>query len=166
MGDPKKPKKQYKTPRHPWEKDRIDAEKVLMKEFGLLNKKEIWRFNTKLADFKSQAKKVATITTDQLAKEKQQLFDKLQRLGLLGDKATLADVLGLSVNDLLERRLQTLVFKRKLANTVKQARQFIIHGHVTVNSKVVTVPSYMVPKELESKITILIENGTAEKAGA
>jgi len=154
MGDPKKQKKQYKTPRHPWEKERIDQERELKREYGLSNKKEIWRVNTQLTNFKAQAKKCATITTDQLAKEKQQLFDKLKRLGLAKKDATLGDVLGLDVKDLMERRLQTLVFKKKLANTIKQSRQFIIHGHVSVNGKRVTVPSYMVPVEHENKISV------------
>ena len=158
MGDPKKPKKKYKTPRHPWEKERIDIEKALMREYGLTIKKEIWKVNSLLTRFKAQAKKCATITTDQLAKEKQELFQKLQKLGLIGSKAALGDVLGLSVNDLMERRLQTLVFRKKLTTTVKQARQFIVHGHVSVNKKKVTIPSYMVEKDMENKISVLLKN--------
>jgi len=158
MGDPKKPKKQYKTPRHPWEKERIDAEKVLMKDYGLGNKKEIWRINSMLTKFKAQAKKCAAISTDQLAKERQQLFDRLRKLGLMGKEATLGDVLGLSVEDLMERRLQTLVFKTKLAHSINQARQFIVHGHVVVDGRKITVPSFMVPKEVETKISVLVKN--------
>lgn len=154
MGDPKKPKKQYNTPSHPWEKDRIDHEKVIMKEYGLANKKEIWKFNTRLANFKSQAKKCAATETEQLQKEKVQLLTKLRKLGLLTAKGDLDDVLGLQVEDLLNRRLQSVVTNKKLTTTTKQARQFIVHGHVTVNSKKVTIPSYVVNTDEEDKISI------------
>jgi len=155
MGDPKKPKKKYSTPRHPWEKERIDVEKTLMKQYGLTNKKEIWRINSLLSKFKGQAKKCAAADTDQLMKERKQLLDRLKRLGLLGPEGTHEDVLGLNVDDLLKRRLQTIVTERKLATTVKQARQFIVHGHVSVNKKRVTVPSYIVPVEEEATISLI-----------
>lgn len=154
MGDPKHPKKKYNTPRHPWEKERIETEKVLMSEYGLSNKKEIWRANSLLSKFKSQAKKCAAADTAQLKKESEQLLTRLKKFGLLKTDDTLDDVLGLSVDDLLQRRLQTIVFKKKLASSVKQGRQFIVHGHVIVNSKKVTVPSYMVSLDEESKISI------------
>ncbi len=154
MGDPKKPKKKYNTPSHPWEKERIDTEKKLMKDYGLVNKKEIWKFQTLLQRFKGQAKKCATANTPQLEKEKSQLLQRLQRFGLLPANGGLDEVLGLSVEDLLKRRLQSVVFEKKLTTTVKQARQFIIHGHVIVDSRHVTVPSYIVSKEDEGKITL------------
>lgn len=155
MGDPKKQKKAYKTPFHPWEKERIDVEKSLSREYGLKNKKEIWRVNSQLANFKAQAKKCAAATTEQLQKEKTQLIKRLQRLGLLGAEAGLDDVLGLTVDDIMQRRLQTLVVKQKLATTVKQARQFIVHGHITLDGKKVTVPSVLVTKDLEGKIAVI-----------
>ncbi len=154
MGDPKKPKKKYNTPSHPWEKERIDVEKKLMKDYGLANKKEIWKSRSLLQRFKGQAKKCATAGTPQLEKEKTQLLQRLQRLGLLPANGGLDEVLGLGVEDLLKRRLQSLVFEKKLSTTVKQARQFIVHGHVIVDSKHVTVPSYIVPKEEENKIAL------------
>ena len=45
---------------------------------------------------------------------------------------------------LLESRLDNLVYKSKFVPTVFAARQFINHGHVTVNGKKVNIPSYMV----------------------
>ena len=154
MGDPKKPKKQYNTPSHPWEKERIDHEKIIMKEYGLANKKEIWKFNTRLANFKAQAKKCATAETEQIQKEKVQLLTKLRRYGLLNEKGDIDDVLGLQVEDLLNRRLQSIVNKKNLTTTVKQARQFIVHGHVEVNSKKVTIPSYLVDVDEEDRISV------------
>ena len=154
MGDPKKPKKQYNTPSHPWEKERIDHEKIIVKEYGLVNKKEIWKFNTRLANFKAQAKKCANVTTDQIQKEKDQLLAKLRRYGLLNEKGNIDEVLGLQVEDLLNRRLQSIVNKKNLTTTVKQARQFIVHGHVEVNSKKVTIPSYLVDVDEEDRISV------------
>ena len=56
MGDPKQPRKKYDTPRHPWNKARIDAEKEIKKDYGLKNNKEIWKFNSKLKSFTSAIK--------------------------------------------------------------------------------------------------------------
>ena len=44
---------------------------------------------------------------------------------------------------LLESRLDNIVYKAKFAPTVFAARQFVNHGHVTVNGKKVNIPSYM-----------------------
>jgi small subunit ribosomal protein S4 len=43
---------------------------------------------------------------------------------------------------LLERRLDAVVYRAKFVPTVFAARQFVSHGHVTVNGRRVTVPSY------------------------
>ena len=40
MGDPRKLRKKYYPPSHPWQKIRIDEEKILMKDYGFKNKKE------------------------------------------------------------------------------------------------------------------------------
>ena len=45
---------------------------------------------------------------------------------------------------LLERRLDTVVYRLKFVATVFAARQFVSHGHVTVNGKRVNIPSYLV----------------------
>ncbi len=157
MGDPKKPKKKYRTPSMPWKKERIDTENALLKEYGLRNKTEIWRTGSLLNRFKTQAKKCATARTEQLQKERQQLLKKLQKMGLIGAKGSMDDVLSLTVEDLLNNRLQTMVFKKGLASTAKQARQLIIHGLVTVGSKKVTVPSYMVKADEQGHIALTKE---------
>ena len=56
----------------------------------------------------------------------------------------LEDVLALGTEDVLERRLQTQVHKKKLSNSLKHARQLIVHGHIAINDRRVTIPSYMV----------------------
>jgi len=144
MGDPKKIRKKYSTPRHPWEKVRIDEEKELTRNYGFANKKEIWKINSKLKSFKDQSKNLAAGTGKQVEKEKKQLLQKLQRISLLSSEQELNEVLGVGVSDLSERRLQTIVYKKSLARTMKQARQMIVHRHITVNNTKITSPSYVV----------------------
>ncbi|RMF55989.1 30S ribosomal protein S4 [Candidatus Woesearchaeota archaeon] len=161
MGDPKKPKKKYSKPSHPWEKVRIEEEKELIRDFGLKNKKEIWKTNTLLRNFKRQAKKLIPLTGKQADLEKSQLFDRLHNLGLLKKNATLDDVLGLSVRDLLGRRLQTVVYKKGLARSMKQARQFIVHRHITIGEKNIAVPSYLVRTDEEDLIKFVSKSPLA-----
>jgi small subunit ribosomal protein S4 len=153
MGQTKKIRKKYETPAHPWQKERIIEEKEYLRTYGFKNKKEIWKEVAKLKKARLQAKKViADKSSEQANKEKEQLLTRLVRFGLLTKDSKLEDVLGLKSSDFFERRLQTLVFKKGLARSPKQARQFIVHGHVVVNNKKVTAPSYMVSLEEESKI--------------
>ncbi len=152
MGDPRKHRKKYETPTHPWQKDRIDKEKIILKEYGLRNKKELWRSESRLRKFTTQAKKLISSTTKQAEKEKKDLLIKLFRYNLIEKDAKLEDVLNLSINNILDRRLQTIVYKKGLSHSQKQARQFITHRHITVNDKLVTIPSYLVSKDEEDKI--------------
>ena len=150
MGDPRKIRKKYRGPGHPWKRDRLAAEKIVKKEYGLKNKTEIFRADSKLRRFNAQAKRLIRDRTLAQSKiEEKQLLDKLFHLGLIDQGAALEDVLSLTVNDLLDRRLQTLVAKQNLALTPKQARQFIVHGHITINGKKVDAPSYLVTREEE-----------------
>ena len=153
MGDPKRPRRKYSKPVHPWQKFRIEDEKTLIEEYGLKNKKEIWKIDSKVKGFSRQAKSLIARTTPQGEKEKMQLLTKLNKLGLLSERADLDDVLGLEVRDLMNRRLQTIVFKKGLAKSVKQARQFIIHQHIMVGNKKITVPSYLVKRGEEDTIS-------------
>ena len=153
MGDPRKSRSKYESPTHPWQKARIDEERIITNEYGLKNKKEIWMMQSKLRNFLDQTKKLVALTSKQADKERQQLLAKVQRIGLLSAGAPLADILGLKVNDIMNRRLQTLVFKRGMARTVKQARQFIVHEHIMVSNKKITSPAYVVSIEEEPTIT-------------
>ena len=153
MGDPKKQRKKYSTPSHPWRKSRIDSERIILTDYGLKNHKEIWKFSSRLKRFTTQAKKLIAATSEQAKKEELQLKDKLFKLGIIHNKTIKPeDILNLTIQDVLNRRLQTLVYKQGLAKSVNQARQFIIHGHIFVNGNKVTIPSYMVTKDEEHKI--------------
>lgn len=153
MGDPRKQRRKFKRPGHPWQKERIEEETELKKEYGFKNKKEIWKMNSLMRTFASQAKSLVTRKGEQADKERALLLSRLQNLGLLGQEATLDVVLGLSIRELSERRLQTQVHKKMLANSAKQARQFITHGHITINGKKITSPSYLVSVGEEAAIS-------------
>src|SRR3989344_4846105 len=114
--------------------------------------KEIWKTNAIIRSFKNQTKKLAASGSKQAEKEKAQLFAKLQKYGWGKENAGLDDILGLTLIDIMQRRLQTRVFKHGLSHSVKQARQFIIHGHIVVGGKKVTVPSYLVSLAEENTI--------------
>lgn len=154
MGDPKRQRKRYSTPMHPWQMARIDDERVIKKDYGLKNKKEIWRMDSKLKTFKSQVKKLIAGSGPQVEKERGALMKKLNSLGLIGENADLSSALGITLKDFMERSLQAVVFRKKLARTIKQARQFITHEHIRVGEKKVTSPSYLVTKDEEAIVGI------------
>jgi small subunit ribosomal protein S4 len=152
MGDPKKIRKKYNPPRHPWIKAKIESEKLIRLEFGTANKKEIWKMETILKNFKTQAKNLIIGGTKQAEIETQHLFRRVKELGLIKEEVNFDSILGLTLNDIMNRRLQTLVCKKGLARTVKQARQFIVHQHVLVNGKKITSPSYLVSIKDEASL--------------
>lgn len=152
MGDPKKQRKKYLKPSHPWEKDRIEAENKILQKYGLRRKEEVWKTQTLLRSFRRNARRLLTASGPQAELETNQLLERLRRLGLISGGATLDDVLGLNVENFLERRLQTIVSKKGLAATPLQARQLVLHGHITIAGKRVTVPSYLVSVKEEGEI--------------
>jgi small subunit ribosomal protein S4 len=151
--------KNYSRPKRPFDKERILEEAKIKKEFGLKNKREIWKVEAKLKSMRSKAKKL--ISADE--KEKDLFFKQLGKIGIA--VSTIGDVLSLEKKDLLNRRLQTIVFKKGLANTIKQARQMITHKKVIVDRRVVNIPSYVVPVDLENKIKIKNSGVTPKKEG-
>ena len=154
MGDPRKIKNKYSGPMHPWNKQRIDEEKPLMKTYGLVNKTELWKVESKLKKFKDNAKKLVAIKGAQAEKERAQIMDKMRSLNLI-QSDLLDDVLGMRIEQLLDRRLQTLAFKKGLARSIKQARQMITHGHIRVNGKKTSAPGYLVPLKEEASIEFI-----------
>ncbi|MBU0929912.1 MAG: 30S ribosomal protein S4 [Nanoarchaeota archaeon] len=146
MGHPKKLKKKYKTPSHPWERARIEKEGKIKKVYGLKNKKEIWKAKAKIKNFTKQAKRVIAKKTEQNKKEEKQLMEKLDKLNLIDKNDKIENVLNLTIENLLDRRLQTVVLRLGLARSIKQSRQFIKHGHIFVSGKKMTIPSYIITK--------------------
>lgn len=144
----KRKHKIYSRPKRPFDKARIDEEVKIKEKFGLKNKTEIWRADAKISVIRRKAKDLIKAED----KEKKEFFERLKKIGLNVD--SIADALSLTKEDYLERRLQTIVYKKKLAPTINSARQLIVHKKVLVDGKVVSIPSYVVPVKLENKITL------------
>lgn len=143
MGLARHQRKKYTSPNHPWQADRIDEEKEIVKEYGFTNKKQIWKMESVLRNYRAQARDIVGLRGERKDIALKILIEKLIKLGLVEKDATADNVLNLQLRDLLERRLQTIVYKMGLSNSVNQSRQFILHRKVTVNGKVVTSPSYL-----------------------
>ena len=155
MGDPRRQRKTYSGPTHPWQKTRIDLEAELKKKYGYKNKKELWKITSKLRNYRAQARNlIPRLDTEQGKLELKQLFSKMQSYGLTSEKPTIDEILQLNIEDLLDRRLQTILYKKGLCNTVGQARQFIVHGHVRINGQKQTAPSFLVKKKEENGVTL------------
>ena len=140
-------RKKYKTPRKPFERDRLIEEIKLVGYYGLRNKRELWRAKTLLSEFRRRARSLLAIPPEEREKDERSLIDRLYRMGILDRDATLDDILKLRVEDILERRLQSVVWRLGLAKTPHQARQMIVHRHIMVNGRIVTSPSYLVKRE-------------------
>lgn len=145
----KRKHKRYSKPKRPFDKERIIDEAKIKKEFGLKNKKEIWKAEAKIDAFRAGAKKLVSADED----EQKILFDKLNKIGIKVN--SIADVLSLDPRDWLKRRLQFILLQKGLANTIKEARQLITHKKVLVNNRVVNIPSYIVEADLEDKIKVI-----------
>jgi small subunit ribosomal protein S4 len=145
-------RKKYKRPLRPFDKERFEVEAKILKTFGLKKKREIWRAEALLRKYRRLARELAAKKDQKLESE---IIGKLVRLGILKKKATLDDILDLTVEDILNRRLQTILFQKGLANTPKQARQFIVHGKVVLDGRKMVFPGYLVPKEKEEKIQLV-----------
>ena len=151
MGDPRKQRKKYTGPSHPWEGERIQKENELVIKYGLKNKKEVWRAKSAVGNYRQQARNLLGSVGSEAEKDARELLNKLTRLGIL-TTYSLEGVLALTIDDLLNRRLQTIVRGRGLANSVKQARQFVTHKHIIVGDNVIDVPGYIVPTDKEEGI--------------
>lgn len=171
MGYPGKNRKSYETPKHPWQAARIESEVELVKRYGLRNRREVWKAHSTLKKYRELARKLlAESAKGKLAgnvkTDSDNILNRLKRYGLLKTDAGLDDILSLDVTNFLERRLQTQVHKQGLANTVRQARQFIVHGHVMVGGRKVTVPGYLVPTGEELLIGYYSSSALASESHA
>lgn len=147
-------KRTFAKPLKRWEKQRIIDEKKLMTEYAYKNKKDLWKMKSELSRYREFAKKLVSIRTPQQVKERDEFLKSLYNKGLINEKSVVEDVLALTIKDVSERRLQTVIFRKGIARTPKHARQLIVHGHVKVNNNTITAPSYTVLREEEGLIKI------------
>lgn len=140
--------KTYSRPKRPFDKPRIDEEAKIKEEFGLKNKREIWKAEAKIKLIREKAKKLISASEE----DKSAFFGRLKKIGF--NVKSISDVLSLDKRDYLKRRIQTILVDKKFARTPKSARQLITHKKVFVGEKNVSSPSYIVPTELENKISL------------
>jgi len=155
LGDPKKARKQYSRPRSPWRADQLAQELYLLGTYGLRNKRELWKAETQLSSVRKQARTLLAATQIVREREERKLLDSLRKKGLIREEATLDDILSLTVEDMLARRLQSMVFKKGMALSPLHARQLIVHGHVAVGDRIITVPGYEVGGTDEARIKLI-----------
>ena len=158
MGDPKTSRKAWKKPKRPLNYDlKMDELKTLGK-FGLKTKQELWKTQTELSRVRLQARSLLALRQEERKRKEPILMESLTKIGLVDQSSTLDDVLNLQVNDLLSRRLQTIAQRKLFFKTPYQARQAIVHGHIMIGNDVVTIPSYVVKTEEETKIHLTSES--------
>ena len=158
MGDPKTSRKIWKKPKRPLNYDLKMDELKTLGTFGLKTKQELWKTQTELSRVRLQARSLLALRQEERKRKEPILIQSLTKIGLIAQSSTLDDVLNLQVNDLLSRRLQTIAQKKLFFKTPYQSRQAIVHGHVMIGSRIVTVPSYVVKTEEETKIQLTPES--------
>ena len=158
MGDPKLSRKLWKKPKRPLNYDLMMEELKILGTFGLKTKRELWKANTELSRVRLQARSLLALRQEDREQKEPILINSLSKIGLVDKNSTLDDVLNLQVADLLSRRLQTIVQRKLYFKTPYQARQAIVHGHIMIGERVVTIPSYTVKIDEEPKIRLTFES--------
>jgi len=143
-------RKKYSRPSKLYDKQRIEEENVLRDKYGLKNKVELWKAESAIAKIRNLAKKLITHSDE----EREKFVEKLKKRGFKVNSIT--DALALDKENWLKRRLQTIVFSKKLTTTPKQARQLIVHKHVSIGDQTVSIPSYQVSLEEEPLVNLNI----------
>jgi small subunit ribosomal protein S4 len=123
-----------------------------MTEYGLKNLKELWKAESEIGKVRRNARELLSGASSHLEETRERMTERLARIGIASKGATLDSLLDLNERALLDRRLQTIVFKRGLATTIKQARQLITHGFIAIGGNRTNKPSYIVETSEESKI--------------
>ena len=158
MGDPKLSRKVWKKPKRPLNYDLMMDELKILGTFGLKTKRELWKANTELSRVRLQARSLLALRQEDREQKEPILINSLSKIGLVDKNSALDDVLNLQVADLLSRRLQTIVQRKLYFKTPYQARQAIVHGHIMIGERVVTIPSYTVKIDEEPKIRLTFES--------
>ena len=154
MGDPKYPRRVWKKPKRPLNYELKMEELKTLGTFGLKTKRELWKAHTELSRLRHQARSLLALRQEIREEKEPVLMKSLARVGLVSDKSTLDDVLNLQVEDLLSRRLQTQVLKKFPFKTPYQARQAVVHGHITIGDRIINIPSYTVTVAEENQIKL------------
>jgi small subunit ribosomal protein S4 len=152
MGYPRRLRNKFSRPKRLWDEERIAIDSELKRTYGLKNSSEVWRAEEELRKYRREARRLLSLSEEERVADAKKILTKLARLGVM-KKGDIEDVLSLSVRDILERRLQTMVYRKGLAKTIKQARQLVTHGFIAVSGKRINSPGYFVSVKEESDIT-------------
>ena len=152
------PRRIWKKPKRPLNYDLLMDELKTLGTFGLKTKRELWKANTELSRLRLQARSLLALRQEDREQKEPILINSLSKIGLVDKNSTLDDVLNLQVADLLSRRLQTIVQRKLYFKTPYQARQAIVHGHIMIGERVVTIPSYTVKIDEEPNIRLTVES--------
>lgn len=169
MGSAKRNRRKYEKPKEIWNLERIKGDGSMVEQYGLKNMRELWKAQTEISRIRRNAR---LLLSGEAGYEniRERMLNRLQRIGLARPGATVDDLLDLKENSLLERRLQTIVFRKGLAKTIKQARQLTVHGFISVNGKKVSRPGFLVEVDMEKAIAyyrpIDLSKAVASTAGA
>ena len=158
MGDTKNFRRVWKKPKRPLNFDLKMDELKILGTFGLKTKRELWKARTELSRVRNQARSLLALRQDVREQKEPILMNSLSKVGYVQSDATLDDVLNLEINDLLGRRLQTIVQKKFYFKTPYQARQAVSHGHVLIGDQIVNIPSYIVKVDEEDKVKLTSES--------
>ena len=156
MGHPKFSRRQYDTPAHPWKADRIKEEHDLREKYALKNMREIWKARSRLRRHRQHAMRLlSNVDSDvnHLQIEREEMLMSLKSRGFIPLNGSLDEILSMTVEDLLDRRLQAVTYRLGLASSHAQARQLVTHGHIAIDNQKVTVPGYIVRVEEEDDIS-------------
>merc|ERR1719393_947520 len=147
--------KTFRKPKSAFEKERLDVEMKIVGEYGLKNKREVWRVQYALARVRTAARVLLTLDE----KDERRLFEgeallrRMMKLGLLLENEKKLDyLLGLTTAKIMERRLQTKVFKLGLAKSIHHARTLIRQRHIRVGKQICSIPSFLVRVDSEKHI--------------
>jgi small subunit ribosomal protein S4 len=172
MGDPRRLRKIYKSPKKLFDRFRIREEKKLKNEYGLKNMRSLWVARSELRKIRRDARKSLALSEEKRKGVLEKITKKLAKYNILPENASIDDILSLDVKSILERRLQTLVYRKGMAKTIDQARQLITHGFISIGDRRIKSPGYLVKANEENNIRyfkdpsrIFKETGKGEEEG-
>jgi len=138
--------KRYNRPKKLYDIALIKSENDLIKKYGLKNRREVWKADFIIGKIRNIAKTLITASD----KDKDEFVKRQAVKGF--NVSSIADVLALSKEDCLKRRLQSIVVAKKIALTHKQARQMITHKHIKVLGHKIDSPAHLTTLEEENDI--------------
>ncbi len=151
MGDPKRIRRKYEKTKPMWNKERIEREHGMRDKYGLGNMHELWKATTEVGKIRRNVRAVLAGRASEGVGN--QIIARLVRYGVVKSGATLDDLLVVSPEAILDRRLQSVVYKKGMSKSVKQARQLIVHGFIAIEGQRVHAPGYLVTSDEESRIS-------------